>query len=115
MKTKIVDGTETKLAAWICRMDESQKSAANIGLFTDEQIEITRLIAAQAEDIYTCKGIYVNFRKNKSVIKLDRVYGEPTLSAAIALKEFAEGFGFEKVWVKSSHSIRFEAKRVEKG
>ena len=113
--TKIIDGTdECKLPAWVCRMDEAQKSAENIGLFTDEQIEITRLIAEQAEAVYTFKGIYVNFRKNKSVIKLDRVYGEPTLSATIALKEFAKGFGFEKVWIKSSHSIKFEAIRIEK-
>ena len=32
----------------------------------------------------------------------------------VALKEFAESHGFEKVYIKSSHSIKFTAKRIEK-
>ena len=67
-----------------------------------------------AENIYESRQVFVNFRKNICVVKLDRVYGEPNLKAAIALKEFAEASGFEKSWIKSSHSIKFVADRVEK-
>ena len=112
--TKTIEEKVTKLPAWVCVQDEAQKSAANIELFTDEQIDTTRLIADRAEAIYDCKGVYVNWRKKFSVIKLDRVYGDPNVKAAIALKEFAESHGFEKVYIKSSHSIKFTAKRVEK-
>ncbi len=112
--TKIIDEKETKLPAWICKLDEAEKSAKNIGLFTDEQIEITRELKERAEDIYTFKGIYVNFRQGKAVIKLYKVYGEPNTEATIALKEFAKANGFEKFYIRGSHSIKFEAKRIEK-
>lgn len=107
-----IDEKETKLPAWICKMDEKQKSAVNIGLFTAEQIAMTRDISERAKDIYTCKDVYINFRKNFSVIKLYKVYGEPNKKAAIALKEYAEANGFEKVFIRGSHSIKFTAKRV---
>lgn len=110
---KIIDEKATKLPAWVCRMDEAEKSAKNIGLFTDLQIEQTREIAEMAEDIYMFKGIYVNFRQKIAVVKLDRVYGEPNLKAAIALKEYAEECGFEKQWIRGSHSVKFTAKRAE--
>lgn len=113
-KEIVIDEQKSHLPGWVCRMDADQKSAVNIELFTDEQIEETRKIAEMAEDIYTFKGIYVNFRKNLAVVKLDRVVGEPNLKASIALKEYAEAVGFEKIWIRGSHSIKFTAKRHEK-
>ena len=113
-KKIVVDEQKSALPGWICVQDADDKSAANMVLFTDEQIEQTHDIAERAADIYTFKGLYVNFRKNLAVIKLDRVYGEPNVKAAIALKEYAEALGFEKIWIKGTHSIRFTARRYEK-
>jgi len=110
---KIIDEKECKLPGWFCKQDAGEKSDVNIELFTDEQIRITRELHERASDIYTFKGIYTNFRKNKSVVKLDHVYGEPTSTeAALALAEWAKAYGFEKVYIRGSHSIKFTAPRV---
>jgi len=113
--TKIIDEKECKLPGWVCKKDAGEKSEANIGLFTDEQIRITRELHERASDIYTFKGIYTNFRKNKSVVKIDHVLGDPTsVEAAIELTAWAKAYGFEKVWIRGSGSIKFSAPRVEK-
>ena len=95
-------------------MNEAIAAATKAGLYTAEQIEATRQISERAENIYDCKGIQVKFSRNISTIKLDRVFGEPNLEDAIALKEYAEACGFEKSWLRSSHSIKFVAPRAEK-
>ena len=65
-----------------------------------------------AEAAYFCKSVFVNFRKSKAVIKLDRVDTPVSLKLVDELKAFAALHGFESKYIAKSHSIKFDAARV---
>jgi hypothetical protein len=106
------DDTKSKLPAFVCKADADTRSDNNISTFLDYQIAITYQIAEMAKDAYFCKDVYVNFRKTKAVIKLNRVDGPVTIEAVHKLKEFAALHGFKSMYIAKSHSIKFDAARA---
>jgi hypothetical protein len=109
--TEIIDEKKTTLPAWKCILDADKRSQENLHLFTSEHQAVTEELAARAENIYPCKGVYVNFRKGMSAVKLHCVRGEYNTEAAIALGDWAIVHGFEKFYIRGSGSIKFTKKR----
>ena len=103
------DDGRSALPGWICTLDADEQTAKYIDDFDPQHVEVVRFLAAQAESVYDCQGIYVNFRKNRSVIKINRIIGEPNLAAAESLQQSAESFGFERRYNSKSNSIRYYA------